>query len=105
MSKRKETVTTEFGDAELLICECDGCGGTTVDGASWGVSIGWSRLIRPALDKNGKERADSRREEDFCSVDCLVRHLVPDIYSTDPHAVTAAVANLRKIEESLDHCA
>lgn len=101
MSRHEELVKTEFGEAKIPVFKCDMCGEHTVPPNTWGMKAGWMQLRRAGKDAQGGMNENSREELDFCSVDCTVRFLVPDIYSTDPIAVTNAIANLRSIEESL----
>lgn len=96
MALSDEILSSRFGDVKIRVVKCDTCGKPESSDSSYSPNPGWLKIHA----RDG-DREYSRTETDFCSVDCMVRHFVPDIYSTDPIAVMNAIEDLKKIETSL----
>lgn len=98
MSREKRPVDTKYGPTLVDVIVCEACGAEVASEDVYVPADSWFKITS---SKPGKSYR-SRIEQDFCSVDCVVGTLVPDIYSSDPAAVMRAISNLKRIEKDLD---
>lgn len=103
MSHREEALKTAYGEVTARLVICDGCSDTRISKTHFAYRIlDWYHIERVVMGTSVSGNPVERQELlDFCSIDCLVRHLVPDIYSADPAAVARAIENLQKIEKDI----
>lgn len=99
MARSSQSVKTRFGDGTISTVICDACGLERALADYYSPLEGWYRLVTVEAVGSYPKKV----ERDYCSKDCVVGTLVPDIYSSNPDAVLRAVGALKRIERDLDH--
>jgi hypothetical protein len=96
-----EKVSTAYGEGSVRLVVCDLCNKreAMISESTYDLNDGWFKMSQTDYSKDNNYPA--RKEQEFCSSECVVRHLAPGLLDQDPLVVQAAINSLKRIEQDL----